>query len=346
VRSRRLIAVPVLLVVLLGLAGAVAVLDSRASSRIAEGVRVGNVDVGGLGQAEARAKLERALLTPLNAPIVVHHDRKTWRLSAEEAHIRANINGMVDAALEAGRDDTILTRAYREATGGRVDADLPARLSFSREAVRRLVDRVEKAIARPAKNADVQLSAGGVSRVPGQTGLAVQAKQLERRIARAVTRPGAPRTFVAKTRKIQPDVTSEELEDRYPAVVIINRGSFQLTLYKKLQRAKTYGIAVGQVGLETPAGRYSIQNKAVNPAWHVPDSDWAGDLRGKVIPGDDPSNPIKARWMGIYDGAGIHGTDAEGSIGTAASHGCIRMRIPEVKELYEQVPVGAPVYIA
>ena len=50
--------------------------------------------------------------------------------------------------------------------------------------------------------------------------------------------------------------------------------------------------------------------------------------------------------MGIYAGAGIHGTDAAGSIGTAASHGCIRMRIPEVIELYDQVPVGAPIYIA
>ena len=58
-----------------------------------------------------------------------------------------------------------------------------------------------------------------------------------------------------------------------------------------------------------------------------------------------PENPLKARWMGIYNGAGIHGTDADASIGTAASHGCIRMRIPEVIELYDQVPVGAPVYI-
>jgi lipoprotein-anchoring transpeptidase ErfK/SrfK len=105
-------------------------------------------------------------------------------------------------------------------------------------------------------------------------------------------------------------------------------------------------VAVGKVGMETPEGLYEIQNKAINPAWHVPDSDWAGDLAGKVIAGDDPKNPIKARWMGIYDGAGIHGTDADDSIGSAASHGCIRMRIPEVIELYEDVPVSAPVYIA
>jgi lipoprotein-anchoring transpeptidase ErfK/SrfK len=50
--------------------------------------------------------------------------------------------------------------------------------------------------------------------------------------------------------------------------------------------------------------------------------------------------------MGIYDGAGIHGTSDDSSIGSAASHGCIRMHVPEVKELYDRVPVGTPVYIA
>ena len=50
--------------------------------------------------------------------------------------------------------------------------------------------------------------------------------------------------------------------------------------------------------------------------------------------------------MGIYDGAGIHGTTAESSIGTAASHGCIRMRIPDVIDLYDRVPVESPVFIS
>jgi lipoprotein-anchoring transpeptidase ErfK/SrfK len=84
----------------------------------------------------------------------------------------------------------------------------------------------------------------------------------------------------------------------------------------------------------------------VNPAWSVPNSDWAGDLAGTVVPGGVPENPLKARWLGIFDGAGIHGTDQLGSLGTAASHGCIRMAIPDVIALYNRVPVGAPVYIA
>jgi lipoprotein-anchoring transpeptidase ErfK/SrfK len=62
-----------------------------------------------------------------------------------------------------------------------------------------------------------------------------------------------------------------------------------------------------------------------------------------VPPG--PDNPLKARWMGFLGGAGIHGTDDVGSLGGAASHGCVRMSIPDVIELYERVDVGTPVYI-
>ena len=99
------------------------------------------------------------------------------------------------------------------------------------------------------------------------------------------------------------------------------------------------------MGLETPAGLYAIQNKAVNAAWSVPNSAWAGSLAGQVVPGGAPDNPLKARWMGIFAGAGIHGTDQVGSLGTAASHGCVRMAIPDVIELYDQVKVQTPVYI-
>ena len=82
----------------------------------------------------------------------------------------------------------------------------------------------------------------------------------------------------------------------------------------------------------------------MDPSWHVPNSAWAGALAGKVIP-PGPEDPIKARWLGIYNGAGIHGTDVLSSLGTAASHGCIRMAIPDVIEVYDEVPLGAPVYI-
>jgi lipoprotein-anchoring transpeptidase ErfK/SrfK len=209
-----------------------------------------------------------------------------------------------------------------------------------------MLDKIRKAIDRKPVDATAKLSASGISTTDSRTGLAVRASTLHRQIRRAIVSTTADRTFVARTRKLQPKVTMADLERNSGTAIVVNRSAFRLTLYKRLKPAKTYSIAVGQIGLETPAGLYHIQNKAVNPAWSVPNSDWAGDLAGKVIPGGAPDNPLKARWMGIFDGAGIHGTDAIGSIGTAASHGCVRMRIPDVIELYDQVPVGAPVYIA
>jgi hypothetical protein len=121
-------------------------------------------------------------------------------------------------------------------------------------------------------------------------------------------------------------------------------GSFTLRLWKDLELAETYTVAVGQESLETPGGLYAIEAKEENPVWHVPESDWAGDLAGQTIP-PGPSNPTKARWMAIYEGAGIHGTEAVESLGSAASHGCVRMAIADVEDLYEQVDVGTPIFI-
>ena len=128
-------------------------------------------------------------------------------------------------------------------------------------------------------------------------------------------------------------------------MLVADRANFRLNLYEKLKLAKSYTVAVGALGFDTPAGLYHIQNKAVDPAWHVPESDWAGSWPAPWCRAV-PENPLKARWLGIYDGAGIHGTDQTYSLGSAASHGCIRMAIPDVIELYDQVPVGAPIYIA
>jgi lipoprotein-anchoring transpeptidase ErfK/SrfK len=152
------------------------------------------------------------------------------------------------------------------------------------------------------------------------------------------------RTVKTPTQPLKPDVTTDQLAQKYPVYLTVDRGNFQLRLWKDLKVVNTYTIAVGQQGLETPAGTYTIDDKQVNPSWHVPDSAWAGDLAGQVIP-PGPEDPLKARWMGFYNGAGIHGTDDIASLGTAASHGCIRMSIPDVIALYDQVPLGTPIYV-
>jgi lipoprotein-anchoring transpeptidase ErfK/SrfK len=141
-------------------------------------------------------------------------------------------------------------------------------------------------------------------------------------------------------------VTTRELQKRFRFFIAVSRSRKELRYFVKEKLVKTYRVAIGRIGFETPAGLYEIRSKAVNPAWYVPKKAWAGDLAGKIIPPGDPENPLKARWMGFWDGAGIHGTAESSSIGSAASHGCIRMAVPDVIDLYDRVPLHTPVYIS
>jgi hypothetical protein len=343
---RRLAAVVTLaVVVLLVGAGSLYAFDRQVKTKIADGVTVNGIDVSGLKPEQARARLQAALVEPLTRPVTVRHKGRRFRLTAEQASIAVDIEGSVERAMAVSTDGNVFTRTWREVRGNALDADVEAKVAWDRSAVRRLIRRVKKKVTIEARDASLDLESGQVEPVPSRDGLAVK-RGLRREIESQLLDMGKRRLVRLRTKVVEPEVTTAELAEKYPAVIVVNRGSYQLTFYKDLKVHKTYGIAVGQVGLETPAGLYHIQNKAVDPAWHVPNSDWAGDLAGTIVPGGTLQNPLKARWMGIYDGAGIHGTDASGSIGSAASHGCIRMLIPDVIELYDQVPVGAPIYIA
>ena len=125
--------------------------------------------------------------------------------------------------------------------------------------------------------------------------------------------------------------------------ITVDLSSTTLTLERNGKVVKTYRVAIGQPAYPTPTGTFRIVNKQKNPTWNPPDSPWAEGL-GAIPPG--PGNPLGTRWIGTSAPAvGIHGTYADYSIGSAASHGCLRMHIPEVEELYEMVAVGMPVEI-
>jgi lipoprotein-anchoring transpeptidase ErfK/SrfK len=346
VRSKSLVIFVGLVVVLLG-AGAAGVYayDRSREGLIAEGVTVSGVSVGGLERAAARDKLEAALLRPLKAPVTVRYKQRRFRLTPAQAKVRVDLDGSVDRAVARSRRGNVLYRTVRDLRGQSVDAEVDVDIRYSRKAIRRLVDRVSGKIDKPAKDATVSFTSGSIERTASRTGRRVRTALLRRQVDEALLSLEGSRSVRVKTRTIRPEVTSKNLAEKYPAILIVDRPNFRINLYKDLKLDRSYGIALGKAGNDTPSGLYSIQNKQVDPIWNVPDSDWAGELAGTTVPGGVPENPLKARWMGVYNGVGIHGTADEGSIGSNASHGCIRMRVAEVKELYDEVPVGAPIYI-
>jgi lipoprotein-anchoring transpeptidase ErfK/SrfK len=342
-RQKTFILVAVFLVLLLAGAVAAYAYDTSRDDKIAKGVSIAGVDVGGMTVADARRVIARELRAPLEKPISVVRAGQRFTLSAQDAGVHADVTGMVDEALDASRDGNLIARVARDLTGGEENAQVPARVTYDEQAIDDLVKRVRNRLNRKPRDAEIDFPA--MEKVEERNGLAVKSALLRQHLAQALTVPGVGRRVKAPVRVTRPKVTQAELANKYPVVMVADRNSFKLRLYKSLTLVKEYTVAVGAVGFDTPAGMYHIQNKAVDPTWTVPDSDWAGDLRGQVIP-PGPDNPLKARWMGIYDGAGIHGTEETYSLGTAASHGCLRMAIPDVIELYDQVDVGTPIYIA
>jgi lipoprotein-anchoring transpeptidase ErfK/SrfK len=318
--------------------------DASRDDLIAHGVEIGDIDVGGLETDEARKRVRKDLVEPLITPVTVTQGKTEFVLNPDKLQVRADIDGMLDSAVEASRDGGLPARLYRAATGGDVDETIEPQITYSDEAMDEFIGKVEAAINREPIDATVEPSAASIDPQPGRPGLTLRSADLRGALEAAVQDPHQ-RVVEATADKVQPEVTTKELAEAYPTYLTVDRSSFQLRLWEDLKLAKTYTVAIGAIGFDTPAGTYSIQNKAVDPAWSVPDKPWAGDLAGEVVPGGVPENPLKERWLGIYDGAGIHGTDVTSSLGTAASHGCVRMAIPDVIELYDQVPVGTPIYI-
>ena len=331
-------------VVLAGtIVGAAYAYDESKANVIAPGVHVGKVDVGGMSPAEARRTLRRTY-RPLKQPIVVRAGRHRFRLTPHAARLELHVRKAVTEALQRGRGGWFLPRAVRELAGRDVNARIAPPMTFSSAAVDHFVRKVTAQLEQRPVNARVVAGADQLVVVHGRDGIDVDGAALQRDVRRALVTVSATRAISVPRSLVTPKMTLAKLRRRYSSFITIDRERFQLHVYQDLKPVRTYTIAVGQVGLETPAGLYHIQDKQVDPSWHVPNSAWAGSLAGQVIP-PGPDDPIKARWMGIFNGAGIHGTDETWSLGHAVSHGCVRMAIPDVIDLYDRVQVGTPVYI-
>jgi lipoprotein-anchoring transpeptidase ErfK/SrfK len=236
-------------------------------------------------------------------------------------------------------------RAYYAGRDKGPGQEVPLALRYSTQALRAWAADVDRRTARPARDASVRITVRRLIVRPARHGRAIDDVQLARRLAATLADPERPRVLRQRLRTVRPKVTVKDLRRTHGTVLTVDRTALKLRLFKRLKLAKTYPIAIGMAGYDTPAGLFRIQNKQVNPTWYVPDSDWAGALRGKVVPGGAPNNPLKARWLGVNGSVGIHGTAEEWSIGTRASHGCIRMRVADVIDLYPRVPIGTPVLI-
>jgi lipoprotein-anchoring transpeptidase ErfK/SrfK len=130
------------------------------------------------------------------------------------------------------------------------------------------------------------------------------------------------------------ELLAQESAERPVRRIVVSLADRKLALIENGQVVKIYLTAVGARKSPTPTGAFLIVHRVPDPTWYTP---------GKIVP-PGRGNPLGTRWIGLsYKGYGIHGTNEPRSIGSRASHGCIRMRNADVEELFDRINVGDPV---
>jgi lipoprotein-anchoring transpeptidase ErfK/SrfK len=289
-----------------------------AANVLPAGVRVAGVRVGGLTPADAVAAVRAAFAKPL--PVVV--DRSRLALDP----------GKVASSYAA----TAVARARVSAPGTNVRLVV----AVHGPALHRWVAAVQKRFARAPVDATLRFVDDRPVIAKDRTGRRLDTKKLTTRVLAAL-RANSRLPVRVRTKAVPPSVVAAEA---FAEVIVIDREHNRLTLFDGTKLRRTFPVATGQAIYPTPAGTWHIVVKWKNPWWYPPvQDDWAKGLQ-PVPPG--PDNPLGTRWMGLNaPGVGIHGTDEPASIGYSASHGCIRMQVPDAEWLFDHVDVGTTVYI-
>jgi lipoprotein-anchoring transpeptidase ErfK/SrfK len=273
--------------------------------------------VGGLGPADATAEVKAFFARPLTLKV----GKVTLRATPKQLGASAYVGDAI-------------RRARRAAPG----VNIPLKVAAPQSRIDRYVRTVAKRFDRAPVDSRLLLRNSKpfvTKELSGQTLPRARAvRELFRSLKTHVRDPIALRPVI-----VPPRTTRASIGD----VIVIRRGLNRLLLYDGMKLRRTFGVATGQSRYPTPIGRFEVIVKWKNPWWYPPASDWAKDAE-PIPPG--PGNPLGTRWMGISAPAvGIHGTPDPASIGYSVSHGCIRMRIPEVEWLFNQIDIGTPVYI-
>jgi hypothetical protein len=238
-------------------------------------------------------------------------------------------------------DSAATARRALRAKGGAVKPVIRFRSASLSAFVRRATD----VSTRAPRNASIRITVRRIIGRKARYGRRIDPGKVDQALRRRIRDPLLGRSIRPRLQRVRPAVRLIDLRRRNSTILTVDRAGFRLRLFKRLRYERSYGIAVGAAGFETPTGLRRVLSKQVNPAWTAPNRPWAGSYAGRTIPGGAWDNPLKARFIGLGDGIGIHGTSEDWSIGTYASHGCIRMHVPDVIDLFPRVPMGAPVLI-
>ena len=308
----------VLFVALAAVASGAAAPSAQRTAAVRPGVAIGGVALGGLTSEQAR----NAISWWYNRPLHFVFYGKHWSVRPAALGASVDTDNAVQDVLKATPAD-----------------HLSLQVKVDQARIQKYVQALDGRLS--VEPTDATASLKGLQPVieAGKPGIALDEEQTVQRITAALAIARRAPMLRPAARMVAPTVSA----GNFGSIVVIYRSSNVMHLYNGMQPWRTFQVATGQAIYPTPLGDWHVVVKQRNPWWRPPDSPWAQGLK-PVPPG--PGNPLGTRWMGLdAAGVGMHGTPDAASIGYSASHGCIRMRIPDAEWLFDHVRIGTPVFI-
>lgn len=313
--------------------------DASAADRIMPGVRVAGVDVSDMTRSQAVREVTAVAQQTLQSTLTITAGGHHWSVTPSALGMTADVEGAVDDAFAVADSVPFLSRVYHRVADKPVDATIELSFQDDEAQVEAFVTQARDEVAVPAVDARFALVEDQLVMRRPQTGQELKTALAVSRIRNAL----ASRTTEVEIplRVLEPEVTIPALGK----TIVVDLSENTLQLFDGFKVKAEYRVATAAPGYETPIGTWKIVDKRENPTWYNPALDsWGADLPRVIGPG--PGNPLGTRALYLNaPGIRIHGTYNSGSIGTYASHGCIRMLISESEELFPQVPMGTRVIV-
>jgi lipoprotein-anchoring transpeptidase ErfK/SrfK len=265
----------------------------------------------------------------LDRTVTVTAGSGRWQVTPRELGAAVAVEPLLEAGLAADGD---------------LDAIPDLELSVPDDAVASFVARIASTIDQPARDARVELVGGEMAVTAERNGVALDRESARRDLRAALI--GGTEQVETTTVTVRPSVTSASFD----RVLYLDQGTRKLSLLQGGEVVRSWPVAVGMGGSPTPKGTFTVGAKRYEPTWYNPAQDrWGADMPAQMGPG--PDNPLGARALnwnrnGRDTLIRFHGTPNEGSIGEAASRGCVRMFNDDVIELYDLVSSGTTIISA
>lgn len=314
--------------------------QQRYDGRILPGATVAGVDVSGMDRSQAIAAVEAELAAHLDRRVTLRWDDLTWDASLRELGATTDVEEMVDGALATSAATSWWTLSGVRWRGDEVAYSADVTIDQTRSPVAAMVRDIAERIDRPAVDAQLHHDRERVWIDEHHDGRRVVPNETTDALMAALRDPAGPTEVPVEVEAIEPEVEATDFRQ----VLFLRQRDHRLDLYLDGELAHSYLVATGTADYRTPTGTYEVTLKRHRPTWVNPDpSGWGRTMPARIGPG--PDNPLGVRALNWSAPGAIrfHGTSAVDSLGTDASHGCVRLSNEDIVHLYDRVDEGATI---